>query len=44
MSYFRGVGLSLALLMPLAVSSMQGANGADEPKSKKAEAKEKAPA
>jgi hypothetical protein len=43
MSYFRGVGLSLALLMPLALSGMQGANGADEPKSKKSEAKEKAP-
>lgn len=41
MSYFRGVGLSLALLMPLAISSMQGANGADDPKAK---AKEKAPA
>lgn len=44
MSYFRGVGLSLALLMPLALTGIQGANGADEPKSKKAEAKEKAPA
>lgn len=42
MSYFRGVGLSLALLMPFALSSIT-ANGADEAKSKKAEAKEKAP-
>lgn len=43
MSYFRGVGLSLALLMPFALAGMQGANGADEAKSKKTEAKEKAP-
>jgi hypothetical protein len=43
MSYFRGVGLSLALLMPFALSGIT-ANGADEAKSKKTEAKEKAPA
>ena len=39
MSYFRGVGLSLALLMPLALAGIESAKGADETKSKKAEAK-----
>jgi Spy/CpxP family protein refolding chaperone len=43
MSYFRGLGLSLALLMPLALTGIESVRGADEPKSK-AEAKTKAPA
>jgi len=44
MSYIRGLGLSLALLMPLALTGIESVRGADETKSKKAETKEKAPA
>jgi Spy/CpxP family protein refolding chaperone len=43
MTLFRGVGLSLALLMPLALSGIESVRAQDT-KSKKAEAKEKAPA